>query len=161
MIEPGAKILHGDVVDTMLQKKTSVEGHEYDVCEKGCKLFGVNDEDASCEHCASDRFRNEDSTIAKSTMKILSIGDMVAQLLADDDKRKELRYRKERESIPGVIKDFFDGEAYKTFKDQGNFENSDDVAIALFTDGFVNQKRGKTSYTMVHVIILNYDPSLR
>ena len=37
----------------------------------------------------------------------------------------------------------------------------DDVAIALFTDGFTNRNTRGNDFTIVHAIILNYDPSLR
>lgn len=47
--------------------------------------------------------------------------------------------------------DFFDGDAYKDFKARGHFD----------TDGFVTKKRGDHSYTIIHVIVLNYDPSIR
>jgi hypothetical protein len=73
-----------------------------------------------------------------------------------------LRYRVDRVEEQGVISDYFDGQAYKDFKAKHSaFQNPDDVAIALYTDGFVNDNKAKVQFTMVHAIILNYDPLLR
>ncbi len=136
-------------------------GQEYDVCVNGCKLFGPENEERKCPHCDEQRFGDEVRVEPRNTMSILSVGDHIARLLADDVRRQELRYRAERMSVPGTYQDFFDGSAYKEFKEKGGFQNPDDVAVALFTDGFVNQKQNSNHFTMVHAIILNYDPSNR
>ena len=91
----------------------------------------------------------------------MSVGDQIANLLGDSNRRKDLRWRDERVSVPGTYQDFFDGSAYKEFREKGGFQNPDDVAIALFTDGFVNQKQNSNHFTIVHAVILNYDPSIR
>jgi hypothetical protein len=95
----------------------------------------------------------------------MSIGDIISRLLANPDTRAELRYRHEydnRENAePNIIADFFDGEEYKAFKRNNNFQNEHDVAIALFNDGFVTTNRGGRLFTMMHVVVLSYNPQLR
>lgn len=95
-------------------------------------------------------------------MSIMSIGDLLAQMLSDPKTNQLLKYRSERETNDiGEITDIFDGQNYKDLIRKGFFTNPNDIAIGLFTDGFVNQKKGKTSYTIVHVIVFNFDPSIR
>ena len=89
------------------------------------------------------------------------VGDQLSNMLSNDDTRKNLQHRHEREEAPGVISDYFDGEDYKTLKAKGMFESPDDIALALFVDGFVNQKKSKQEMTIVHVLVLNFDPSIR
>ncbi|KAI9329150.1 hypothetical protein BD770DRAFT_404290 [Pilaira anomala] len=76
----------------------------------------------------------------------MSVGDQLSHMLSNDDTRKSLQYRHEREEVPGVISDYFDGEDYKTLKAMGMFESPDDIALALFVDGFVNQKKYTDNY---------------
>lgn len=146
-----------------MKANTSVKGHVYDVCYKGCKLY--NDESEHCEHCKEKRYKlieGVSTPIPTATIKILSIGDVISQLLGNEESRKLLRYRADRPVENNKISDYFDGQQYIKFKSEyGAFENPDDVAIALYTDGFINDNKGKTSFTMIHAIILNYDPFLR
>lgn len=94
-------------------------------------------------------------------MKMMSIGDQLAKLLGNNTTRQELHYRHNRVANPNVISDFFDGAMYKNFVAKGNFQNKDDIAVALFLDGFVNRKKSKEPLTIVHVMVLNYDPIIR
>ncbi|OAD81231.1 hypothetical protein PHYBLDRAFT_73842 [Phycomyces blakesleeanus NRRL 1555(-)] len=43
--------------------------------------------------------------------------------------------------IPIKLTNIFDGDNYKQLVQQGLFSNPDDIAIGLYTDGFVNQKK--------------------
>ena len=99
--------------------------------------------------------------IPAQTMKMMSIGDQLSKLLSNDETRKSLHYLSNRESIPGYVSDYFDGECFKAFKSRNNFDSPDDIAIALYVDGFVTQKKSKQELVIVHVLILNYDPSIR
>lgn len=153
--------MHGDVVDSLLQSKSFVKAHKYEVCRNGCKLFGLHEDEQLCPHCQAARYKDTYSLIPKSTMKIMSIGDLLAQMLANSKTKQLLQYRARREVVPGVVGDVFDGECYKDLVSKGLFSNPDDIAVGLFTDGFVNQHKGKSSYTIVHVIIFNFDPSIR
>lgn len=159
--EHGAKILHGEAVESRMAAKSSFEGHEYDVCMNGCKLYGLNDNNTHCTYCRAERYSSESTATPKASMKIMSIGDILAGMLANPETKELFKYRSERESINGLYKDIFDGQDYKDMKNRGYFESPDDIAIALFTDGFTNQHKGKRTYTIVHAIILNLDPSIR
>ena len=95
-------------------------------------------------------------------MNIMSIGDLLAQMLSDSKTNELLKYRAEREASDiDEIRDIFDGQNYKDLIRKGFFTNPNDIAIGLFTDGFVNQKKGKNTYTIIHVIVFNFDPSIR
>lgn len=152
-------------MDDLLKSKSSVIGHEYDVCKNGCKLFGVQSNEEACPFCGEARFKtnfeNQLITAPQASMKAMSIGDVLAQKLANPSTRELLMYRSQRESIPGVYSDIFDGENYRDMQNRGFFENPLDIAIGLYTDGFVTQHKGKSSYTIVHVIVYNLDPSIR
>jgi hypothetical protein len=49
-------------------------------------------------------------------MKVLSVGEQVAQMLANDKTRDLMQYRHNYEAIDGRFKDYFDGAAYKFFQ---------------------------------------------
>jgi hypothetical protein len=165
IIETNPKIIHGPQVESLMKRQTSLAAHSYDVCVNGCKLYNLEDEQTSCIYCDSERFDVDSPEKSLSTMKMMSIGDIISRLLANPDTRAELKYRHEydnRENAePNVIADFFDGEEYKAFKNNNNFQNEHDVAVALFNDGFVTTNRGGRLFTMIHVVVLSYNPQLR
>lgn len=99
--------------------------------------------------------------VPAKTMKMMSLGDQLARLVGNDDSRKKLHFRANRQTVPGEMSDYFDGAEYKRLQALHFFQSPDDIAIALFLDGFVNQKKSKQEMTLVHVMILNYDPSIR
>ncbi|KAG2191239.1 hypothetical protein INT47_012016, partial [Mucor saturninus] len=98
---------------------------------------------------------------SRTTMKMMSVGDQLSKLLSHEETREKLRYRHDRKATPGIISDYFDGEDYKALKNANLFQSPDDIAIALFVDGFVNQKKSKQEMTIVHVLVMNFDPSIR
>ncbi|CEP16793.1 hypothetical protein [Parasitella parasitica] len=163
--ETNPQIMHGPQVENMMKRQASFEAHSYDVCVNGCKLYNLEDEQTSCTYCNSRRFQVANPVKPLATMKMMSLGDIVSRLLANPDTRAELKYRHEYENRenpePNVIADFFDGEEYKAFTNNDNFQSENDVAIALFNDGFVTTKRGGRLFTMIHVIVLSYDPQKR
>ncbi|OAD71978.1 C2H2-type zinc finger transcription factor [Phycomyces blakesleeanus NRRL 1555(-)] len=142
MMEPGAKISHGETVDALLKSKSSVKGHEYDVCSSGCRLYGINDDQESCVNCSKPRYKTDpdQSQTPAASMKLMSVGDMLSQMLADPATRELLCYRANRESVAGQLTDIFDGDNYKQLVQQGLFSNPDDIAIGLYTDGPIHQK---------------------
>lgn len=96
-------------------------------------------------------------------MKMMSIGDRIAAVLANDRFRELMKYRHNYQYEENVSKDYFDGEEYKSLKASTNFFSSeDDVAIALFFDGF---QPGKAStgdkLSILHVVNLNFPPEYR
>lgn len=121
----------------------------------------MNEDDDQCQYCGEKRYQISKPDIPRATMTIMSIGERLAQMLADPKTNELLQYRSERQSVPGEISDIFDGENYKDLVRRGFFTNPNDIAVGLFTDGFVNQRKGKSSYTIVHIIIFNIDPSIR
>ncbi|OAD74819.1 hypothetical protein PHYBLDRAFT_61130 [Phycomyces blakesleeanus NRRL 1555(-)] len=141
MIEPGAKISHGKTVDTLLKSKSSVKGHEYDVCSSGCQLYGINDNQESCVDCGKPRYKtdpNQSQTPAAS-MKLLSVGNMLSQMLADPATRELLCYRANQESVAGQLTNILDGDNYKQLVQQGLFSNPNVIAIRLYTDRPIHQ----------------------
>ncbi|CEP08941.1 hypothetical protein [Parasitella parasitica] len=152
-------------VETMMKRQASFEAHSYDVSVNGCKLYNLVDQETSCTYCNSHRFQVDNPVKSLATVKIMSLGDIISRLLANPDTRAELRYRHKYDNRenpePNVIDDFFDGEKYKAFKNNNNFQSKNDVAIALVKDGFVTTKRGGRPLTMIHVFVLSYDPQKR
>lgn len=151
-------------VRTLLKEATNVMAHEYDVCINGCKLFNITSDERQCPHCQQNRFKAVNSGLSTTpvqTMKMMSVGDQLSKLLSDDDTRKSLKYSSDRESLPGYITDYFDGENFKTFKSNCKFTSPEDIAMVLYVDGFVTQKKSKQELVIVHVLVLNYDPSIR
>ncbi|OAD67122.1 C2H2-type zinc finger transcription factor [Phycomyces blakesleeanus NRRL 1555(-)] len=161
--EPGAKISHGKTVDALLKSKSSVKGHEYDACSSGCRLYDINDDQESCVDCGKPQYKTDpdQSQTPATSMKLMSVGDMLSQMLADPATRELLCYRANQESVAGQLTDIFDSDNYKQLVQQGLFSNPNDIAIRLYTNGFVNQKKGKNSYTIIYCIIFNLDPSIR
>ncbi|OAD77052.1 C2H2-type zinc finger transcription factor [Phycomyces blakesleeanus NRRL 1555(-)] len=87
--------------------------------------------------------------------------NILSQMLADPATRELLCYRANWESVAGQLTDIFDSNNYKQLVQQSLFSNPNDIAIGLYTNRFVNQKKGKNSYTIIHCIIFNLDPSIR
>lgn len=125
-------------------------------------MFKVNDRDDSiCNYCGEQRFESDDEQVPVATMKIISIGDYLSNMLANEETRKMFMYRATREEEPDVYQDIFDGDVYKGLKQQGFFDGDLDIALALFVDGFTTQRKGKRTMTIIHCLILNVDPSSR
>lgn len=169
--ESELKILHREPVDNLLKSKTMIKAHNYDICENSCKLYSPDDTETTCPYCGTHRYKNlvtianlsvttTPLLIPKATIKMMSIGDLRSNLLVSEETRNLLRYRADREEIPGVIRDFFDGEIYKEFKQKYD-PPPDDIMCIFFSDGFINQKKSKQEHIIFHVLILNYDSSTR
>ncbi|OAD75362.1 C2H2-type zinc finger transcription factor [Phycomyces blakesleeanus NRRL 1555(-)] len=109
-LEPGAKISHGKTVDALLKSKSSVKGHEYDVCSSSCRLYGINDNQESCVDCGKPRYKTDpdQSQTPAASMKLMSVGDMLSQMLADPATRELLCYRANQESVAGIGKLVYD-----------------------------------------------------
>ncbi|CEP16636.1 hypothetical protein [Parasitella parasitica] len=149
-------------VETTMNRQSCFEAqHSYDVCVNGCKVYNLEDHETSCTYCNSHMFLVDNPVKPLVRMKMMSLGDIVLRLLANPDTRAELRYRHEYDNREhteaNFIADFFDGEEYKAFKNNNNFQSENDAAINLFSDEFVTTKRGGRLFTMIHVIVLSYD----
>ncbi|OAD75383.1 C2H2-type zinc finger transcription factor [Phycomyces blakesleeanus NRRL 1555(-)] len=151
--EYNPKVLHAGPVNTLIKSKTDLKSYEYDICENVCLLFDITKDEDKCSICKAYRYKEIDgdsSLVPVNIMKMMSIGDQLARLLGNDKTRAKLQCRANRQSISNKISDYFDGEEYKTLKEQQLFDSPNDIAIALFLDGFVNQEKSKQQLTIVH-----------
>lgn len=125
-------------------------------------MFKLNDEnDDTCNYCGENRYESEISLQPVSSMKMISIGDYLSNMLCNEEARNMFLYRSNREAKNNVYQDIFDGDIYKSLKKQNLFNNNSDIALALFVDGFTTQRKGKRTMTIIHCIIFNVDPSSR
>ncbi|KAL9536890.1 hypothetical protein MBANPS3_012280 [Mucor bainieri] len=106
--------------------------------------------------------------ISKTNAQVFSVEDIISNLLANDNTMEKLQYRAnyhendlEANRQNQMMMDYFDGSAYQELVDAGEFANKNDIACSIYTDGFVNTKRGKEKYTMIHMVLLNFDPQTR
>ena len=165
-------ILHTDTLDRRLKAKLPVKSFQYDVCGEGCRLFGKNDVSTThCDFvkklkqntvCNLSRFDPETSKPVRQ-MKMMSVGDVMARLLASDDIRNLMKYRHTYEHKEGVYRDYFDGEEYQNLLANTNlFDSEDDVALALFVDGFRADKANNgCKLAILHLLNLNLPPHIR
>jgi hypothetical protein len=126
-------------------------------------LFQKNDHSTmTCEKCESPRFSVPSNKPLKQ-MKMISIGDHIARLLANDDVRNMMKYRHNYQHEAGIYKDYFDGQEYKKLKENTDlFSSEDDVAMALFVDGF-RPRRTNTGdkLAIIHLLNMNIPPEYR
>lgn len=143
----------GPLLSEKTSRKKAIESlpikpRSYPICSSGCKLL----EEGEICSCGCN---------AVSTHLQMPIGPQLAMLLADSETRSKLRYR--HNYIPahdGSIRDVFDGAVYQRMKEK-LFTGPDDIALALFVDGFTPFKKSPTSLTIIHVIVLNFPPEDR
>lgn len=96
-------------------------------------------------------------------MKMMSIGDRIASFLVNDKFRELMKYRHKYQHEDNVYNDYFDGEEYRSLKADTNlFSSEDDVAMALFFDGFQPGKsRTGDKLSIIHLVNLNFPPEYR
>ncbi|CEP16975.1 hypothetical protein [Parasitella parasitica] len=135
--ETNPHIMHGPQVETMMNRQACLRHNTHTI----------------------HRFQVDNPVKQLATMKMMSLGDIVLRLLANPDTHAELRFRHKYDNKenpePNVITDFFDGEEYKAFTNNNNFQSENDAVIDLFNDGFVTTKRGGRLFTMIHAIVLS------
>ncbi|OAD74888.1 C2H2-type zinc finger transcription factor [Phycomyces blakesleeanus NRRL 1555(-)] len=133
--EYNPKFLYAGPVNMLVKSKTDLKSYEYDICINLRSLFDITKDEEECSICKARRYKEIDSDsslVPVNTMKMMSLGDQLVRLLE-----------------------------YKTLKEQQLFDSPDDIAIALFLHDFVNQKKSKQQLTIMHVIVLNYNPEIR
>ncbi|KAG2193951.1 hypothetical protein INT47_003521 [Mucor saturninus] len=146
-------ILHAGPVSTLLKEKTSIKAHEYDICKNVCQLFDITKDEEVCSVCKENRYESQvpgSALIPHQTLKMMSVGDQLSKLLSHGETRQKLRYRRDRKENPGIISDYFVGKDYKALKAANLFQSPEDIALVLFVDGFVNQKKSKPEMPIVH-----------
>ena len=147
----------------LLENEYPVIPIKYDICSKGCMMYQKDDGLTRCTYCNRPRFSSKHDTDGNKkperTMIQLPLMDQLAALIKNEKTRGDLMYRAELPpQTAGVYKDVFDGNAYNELRDHGCFEGKLDIAIALYTDGFIVKEQ---PLTIIHVIILNLPPSIR
>lgn len=56
------RIFSPDAVDRLMKNTLPIQGHTYNICKNGCKIFKVDDEnDDTCDHYGENRHESEDS----------------------------------------------------------------------------------------------------
>lgn len=157
-----------------------------DVCENGCYLFPEDNKNVlfcPIAECSRPRYSKNDQAAALvnagfdlnnesavlfepvQRLSVVSVGAALAQMLIDEGKRSLFDYRASMEPLvegERVYRDVFDGEVFQSWIDQGNiFQNSNDIALLIFVDGFEPKYVNNHTMTIVHCLIMSIDPSYR
>lgn len=151
-----------DTLENRLARRLPVQSHQYEVCSNGCELFQKNDtQTTSCPKCKPPRYTETNRPVRQ--MKMFSIGDQIARLLSNKKTRDLMKYRSNYRSQDGVYKDVFDGKEYKDLKENTDlFSGEDDVALALFVDGFsAGKNHNGHKLAILHVVNMNIPPEHR
>ena len=142
-----------------LRRRYPVKPQLYDVCPDGCKMFENDDTTDVCEFCGKHQFKDETTTPVKQVLQ-LPLKQQLALLIKDRESREMLMHRSTREASELVLKDVFDGDAYKEMENV-LFTGAMDIALGLYTDDFTRYRRGGQSMTIVHLVVLNLPPEIR
>ena len=102
--------------------------------------------------------------VSKTYTKYVSIARKIAQLLVVDSKPNDLTYR-HRDFDNGMHDegeyfDIFCGQVYMDMKQQEAFKLPLDPGALLAIDDFTSRKSTK-SMMIIHVVLLNYKPTIR
>ena len=139
----------------------------YDCCPNSCVCYtGPHAHATSCTYCGLSQYHTNGKPRKKFTY--IPLIPRLQAFCANHKVATTMQYRCQSESgsVPGVIKDVFDGENYKALKskhiqvDKTVFENRyfddhRDIALGLSTDGFAPFNRRKS--TTWPIIIFNYN----
>ena len=142
-------------LSTLLQLRSCISflagfnAQTYDCCPNLCVCYtGPHAHATSCTYCGISRYHTNGKPRKKFTY--IPLIPRLQAFCANHKVATTMQYRCQSESgsVPGVIKDVFDGENYKVLKskhiqvDKTVFENRyfddhRDIALGLSTDGFV------------------------
>ncbi|KAF8752833.1 Transposase family tnp2 [Rhizoctonia solani] len=146
---------------------SDLESRAYDCCVNSCVCFlGKYRNLTLCPYCKEARFNS-----AGSPRRRFRYSPLIPQLRAlfqDPEMAKKLKYRVLCNEIreQGVIQDVFDSEHYLTLREtlvdpEGEyhfFDNPQDIALGVATDGFTLFKRRRRGLsTAWPIIIINYN----
>ncbi|KAH8978700.1 hypothetical protein EDB86DRAFT_2761443, partial [Lactarius hatsudake] len=129
----------------------------YDCCPNSCLCYtGPHSNATSCTYCGLSRYHADG--MPRKKFKYIPLVPRLQAFCENTRVATAMQYRSqsEAESVPGVIKDIFDGENYKTLKSKyvqinektfGHryFEDHGDIALGLSTDGFAPFNRRKST----------------
>ncbi|QRW11103.1 Transposase family tnp2 [Ceratobasidium sp. AG-Ba] len=161
---------------TRLKALSNLQTRAYDMCVNSCLCFlGKHQDLDACPFCHSPRY-----TPAGVPRRVFNYTPLIPQLISlfqNPDSIEKVRRRARHEEVrleePNVIDDVFDGEVYRTLRqtrvredsEYRYFDNLDDIALGLGTDGFsmFKRRRHKGTSTAWPLILVNYNlhPSIR
>ena len=144
-----------------LESEYPIDPDTYHMCQKGCYMF-YDETEEHCPHCQRPRFLSPG--IPARTTKQLSLATQLALLVAKEETRCQLQYPFERQpASDGLVSDIFDSPFFDAVQRlQGYDQDTMNIYLGLFTDDFQPFHHGKsTSVTLLHIVVLNFDPSIR
>lgn len=161
----GVKIRSPDHIKRRMKKDLT---KQYHVCKNGCYLYADGDLLDKCPNpaCEEPRYRADSTSVPQQEMACVSIGAALAELLYDDDTRDLFLYKSECDSHIGdnrrsmTYTDIFSGKSYQNLFESGVI-SSNDICLIMYADGFQHKFKANHSFTMIHSIIMNMDPSMR
>lgn len=171
-IGPHPKLLSEEACDRVIKREIPLElTRSYVPCCNNDFLYLQNDTSTiECPKCLAARTAPASNKNSERSIKIMSIGDKIAELLACEEFRdgiesytETLRSNQEVHYNQGtkVFRDIFDGEIYETLiRDKTINKNINNIFLKLDVDGFTCSN-SRTSMTMVNAVILSLDPSQR
>ena len=144
----------------LIKKSYDVQSETYHVCKDRSHMF-YKDEQIECSCEANDKRFKEDGVTPVDTIDQIPLYRQLASFFNGQESRNKLLYRTKMEqtAVDGGYKDIFDGDLYKRHKHL--FQNEHDLALALYTDGFVPHARGSTTMVTFMAVILNLPPDIR
>ncbi|KAG9086949.1 hypothetical protein FS749_003268, partial [Ceratobasidium sp. UAMH 11750] len=144
-----------------------LETSAYDCCINSCCCFLGKYKDLDmCPYCDEPRYNSRGT--ARRVFHYTPLIPQLRSLFQNRDMAAKLRYRVEVEQNydPDVIEDVFDGEHYRSLRgtklrpdsDYRIFDNPEDIALGISTDGFTLFKRRRRGLsTAWPIILVNYN----
>lgn len=150
-----------------------LETKTYDMCLNSCCCFlGKYKDLRVCPYCKEPRYnaRNKARRVFRYTPLIPQLRGLFQR--ATTVQRLRYRVQVEQERIPGTIQDVFDGENYLLLRTTPlspedpycPFDNPEDIALGLSTDGvtlFKRRRRGQSTAWPIILINYNLHPKIR
>jgi hypothetical protein len=133
--------------------KTVPFTRQVEMCAAGCTP--LTDAMMHCPECNAERNKKK-----PTFLKMISVQDKMAQLLACDETRALIEEYKTEFKADGVYRDVFSGEIFSHVKVTDRYNNKHDILLGLCVDAF-SSKAGRQSMVMVYAINFSLDPSIR
>lgn len=164
-----------------LSKRYPVKPRHYDICKKGCKLYAEDDTADNCNHCGQARYKSGTNSVAEQTMTYLPLIEQLALLVSHPETAKLLEYPTDRRSEQSIMEDadlelpmrelihdrgqvmsdIFDGKLGQRAIQHFEKQADKSLYLGLYADGFRPFKSGAKSMTIIHLVILNFPPTIR